>query len=141
MLNKSLIQFSAEGWGCVLSLLFGLRLNYGRGNDSNGDLLQKTCASTVVFHAPDTAAGHCQCTPLLETPAYTQASLAQSYVGTLLLSPGSWCTEGFVCASKSLYPQSCGSSVVKSYWPPKSNSLGLLNPFAGSPGWEICCGS
>ena len=43
--------------------------------------------------------------------------------------------------SKSLFPQSCLSSVVKSHWPPKSNSLGILNPFAKSPGWEICCGS
>ena len=38
-------------------------------------------------------------------------------------------------------PQSCGSSVIKSHWPPKSNSLGLLSPFAGSPGWETHCGS
>ena len=34
----------------------------------------------------------------LETPGHSQASLAQSFVGTLLLSPGSWCTQGFVCA-------------------------------------------
>ena len=40
--------------------------------------------------------------------------------------------------SKGLFPQSCGSSVIKSLWPPKSNSLGVLSPFAGSPGWEIC---
>ena len=36
--------------------------------------------------------------PPLETPGHSQASLAQSLVGTLLLSPGSWCTQGFVCA-------------------------------------------
>ena len=36
--------------------------------------------------------------PLLETPGHSQASLAQSVVGTLLLSPGSWCIQGFVCA-------------------------------------------
>ena len=40
MLNKSLIQFSVDGQGCVLSLLFDLRPNYGRGNEDNGDLLQ-----------------------------------------------------------------------------------------------------
>ena len=28
MLSKSLIQFSVDGWGCVPSLLFGLRPNY-----------------------------------------------------------------------------------------------------------------
>ena len=38
MFSKSLIQFSADGWGCVPSLQFGLRPNYGR---SNGDLLPK----------------------------------------------------------------------------------------------------
>ena len=39
-----------------------------------------------------------------------------------------------------VFPQSCGSFVTKSHWPPKSNSLWVLSPFAGSPGWEICCG-
>ena len=43
--------------------------------------------------------------------------------------------------SKSLSPQSCVRFVIKSHWPPKSNSLGVLSPFVGSPGWEICCGS
>ena len=38
MLSKSLIHFSVDGWGCVPSLLFDLRPNYGGGN---GDLLQK----------------------------------------------------------------------------------------------------
>ena len=36
--------------------------------------------------------------PLLETPGHAHTSLAQSLVGTLLLSPGSWCAHGFVCA-------------------------------------------
>ena len=38
MLSKSLIQFSIDGWGCVPSLLFDLRPNYGGGNEDNGDL-------------------------------------------------------------------------------------------------------
>ena len=41
MLGKSLNQFSVDGWGCVLSLLFDLKPNYGGGNEENGDLLQK----------------------------------------------------------------------------------------------------
>ena len=41
MLSKSLIQFSVDGQGCVPSLLFDLRLNYGGGNEGNDDLLQK----------------------------------------------------------------------------------------------------
>ena len=35
MLSKSLIQFSVDGWGCVPSLLFELRPNYGGGNEDN----------------------------------------------------------------------------------------------------------
>ena len=53
MLSKSLIQFSVEWWGCVPSLLFDLRPNYGVGNEENGDLLQK-----VQISAPNPAAGH-----------------------------------------------------------------------------------
>ena len=41
MPSKSLIQFSVDGQGCVPSLLFDLRPNYGGGNEDNGDLLQK----------------------------------------------------------------------------------------------------
>ena len=39
--SKSLIQFPADGWGCVPSLLLDLRPNYGGGNENNGDPLQK----------------------------------------------------------------------------------------------------
>ena len=43
--SKSLIQFSLDGGaggvGCVPSMLFDLRPNYGGGNEVNGDLLQK----------------------------------------------------------------------------------------------------
>ena len=109
MVNKSLFQFSVDEWGCVPSLLFGLRP-----------------------HFPPK--------PPLETPGHSQASLTQTPVGTLLPCPSSWCTQVPSVPSKSLFPQSCGSSVIKSHWPPKSNSLGVLNPFARSPGPEICCG-
>ena len=37
--NQSSDQFSVVGWGCIPSLLFDLRLNYGGGNEDNGDLL------------------------------------------------------------------------------------------------------
>ena len=42
--------------------------------------------------------------------------------------------------SKSLFSQSCASSVIKSHWPPKSNCLRVLNHFAGYPGWESVVG-
>ena len=97
MLSKSLIQFSVDGQGCVPSLLFDLQPNYGGGNEDNGDLLQKV-PCTAALSASDPAAGHRQPTPLPETPGHSQASLGQSLVGSLLLSPGFWCTQGPVCA-------------------------------------------
>ena len=36
MVKKSLIKYSTDGWGCVLSVFFGLRSNYGRIIESNG---------------------------------------------------------------------------------------------------------
>ena len=36
--------------------------------------------------------------PPPETPGHSQASLDQWLVGSLLLSPGSWCAQVFVCA-------------------------------------------
>ena len=41
MFSKSLTQFSVDGQGCVPSLLFDLRQNYGRGNEENDNLFQK----------------------------------------------------------------------------------------------------
>ena len=75
--SKSLIQFSADGWGCIPSLWFHLWLNYGRGNGSNVDLLQKdlcqhpTPPKTAVVSNPDPEAGHCQPIPLPETPKHS----------------------------------------------------------------------
>ena len=53
--------------------------------------------------ALDPTAGHCSPMSLPEIPGHSQASLAQSLVGSLLLFPGSWCTQRFV-PSKSLFP-------------------------------------
>ena len=144
-LSKSLIQFSVDGLGCVPSLLLGLRPNYGEGNKDNGDLLQKVPCR------------HCctQCPRPCSRPLLTHASAGDSWtltgmsgsVSCGVTAPFSWVlvhTSFFLCVpSKSLFPVSCVSSVIKSHWPPKSNSLGVLGPFAASPypGWEICCGS
>ena len=45
---------------------------------------------------------------------------------SFLLGPGAH--KVLFVPSKSLFPQSCVSSVIKSHWPPKSNSLGVLVP-------------
>ena len=39
MISKSSIQFSVDRRGCVPSLLFDLRPNYGGGDKDNFDLL------------------------------------------------------------------------------------------------------
>ena len=59
---------------------------------------QRPHACTAALSALDISAGHHL--PMLppETPGHSQASLGQSLVESLLLSPGSWCTQGFVCA-------------------------------------------
>ena len=59
---------------------------------------KKSHAHTATLRAPNPAAGHCQPTPPPEAPGHSQASLGQSLVGSLPLSPGSWCSQRFVCA-------------------------------------------
>ena len=73
-------------------------------------------AYTAILSVPSPAAGHHQPTPPLETPGYSLASLGQFLVGSLLLSPGSWCAQGSVWALKTrvYFPVLCksGSSMV-----------------------------
>ena len=68
MLSKSLIQFSVDGWGCVPSLLFDLRPNYGGGNEDNGTSFNRSHACTAALSDPGCAAGHLQPLPQPETP-------------------------------------------------------------------------
>ena len=134
MLSKSLIQLSVDVAGSVLSLWFCLRQP-----PSKRFMPAPPCSpQDFCIQCPNLEAGHCRPIPTPETPGHSQASLAQSLVGSLLLSPGSWCAQGFVCALQSLFLQSCRSPVIKSHWPPESNSLGVLSPFVRSPGWELC---
>ena len=61
-----------------------------------------------TLSVPNPAAGHCRPMPPLETPGHSWASLGQSLVGPLLLSPGSWCTQGSACAlQESVSPVLC----------------------------------
>ena len=94
--SKFLIQFSVNRLGCVPSLLFDL------SNEGNCNLIQKVSCSPGPMPPP-------------ETPGHSWASLSQSPLGSLLLSPGSWYTQGFFVPSKSLFCQSCvysGGSMV-----------------------------
>ena len=142
MLSNSLIQFSVDGGGPLLSLFFDLRPNYGGGNEDNGSLLQKVPRMHGRTQCPRPCSRppppHCLHWSLLDTHRQVWVSLLWSYC-SFLLDPGAH--KVLFVPSKGLFPQSCVSSIIKSHWPLKSNSLGVLSPFARSPGWDICCGS
>ena len=82
--------------------------NYGGGNEDNGYLLRKVPCMYCYIQCSQPCRG--PPTPPLETPGHSQASLSQSLVGSLRLSPGSWCTQGSVCALQESISQSCVSS-------------------------------
>ena len=70
---------------------------------------KRSHAYTATLSAPNPAASHHRLTPLLETPGHSQASLGQSLMGSLLLSPGSWCTRFSLCLPKVCFPVLCKS--------------------------------
>ena len=131
MLSKSLIQFSVEGQGCVLSLLFDLRPKYGGGNEDNGNLLQKGPVHALPHSVPLTlqlaTTDPCFCWRLLDTHQQVWVSLLWGHC-SFLLGPGAH--NALFVPSKNLFPQSCVSSLIQSHWPPKPTSLGVLSPFA-----------
>ena len=69
---------------------------------------RRSHARTAALNAPNPVAGHHQPTPPPETPGHSQASLGQSLMGSMLLSPGAH--KVLFVPSKSLFPQSCVSS-------------------------------
>ena len=102
-----------------------------------GTSFQRTYARTVLFSAPNPTEGHCQPTTLLETPGH-QRQVRLSFLWghcSFLLGPSA---KILFVASKSLLPQSCESSVIKSHWPSKTNSVGsqtlLSDPQVGKSG-------
>ena len=94
--------------GYVPSLLFDLRPNYGGGNEDNGDLLPKVPCRHCCTQCPQPCSRPLPTPASAETPGHSRPSLGQSLVGSLLLSPGSWCVEGSVCAlQESVSPVLC----------------------------------
>ena len=88
---------------CSLSVVC-LRPNYGRGNSGNASLLQKDFWPHCCIQFPNPAADHCWPTPLPETPELSQASLVQSFVGTLLLSLGPGVHRFCLCPPRVSFP-------------------------------------
>lgn len=80
--------------------------------------------------------------PPEKTLQHQQVGLVQSPVGSLLLSLGSWCMPRFyLCPTRVESVLNCGSSIIKSRWPSKSDSLGLPSSFVRSPGCEAWGGA
>ena len=74
---------------------------------------RRSHAHIATLSAPNPETGHCRPTSPQETPGHSRASLGQSLVVSLLLSPGAH--KVLFVPSKSLFPQSCvssGSSLV-----------------------------
>ena len=129
MLSKSLIQFSVDG---LCSLPAGWP-HYGGGNEGGGDLLQKVLCTLCCTQCPRPHSSHRRPMPLPETPGHSWASLGQFLVGSLLLCPGSWCAQGFVCAL-----QESVSPVVCKFWQLYSGVNGDLLQ-EGLCHTQICC--
>ena len=113
-----------------------MRPNHGGGNEDHGDLLQKvfllTLPRSVPYTLPQATADPCLCQRLLDTHEQVWVSLLRGHCSFLLVSGAQ---EVLFVPPKSLFPLSHVSSVIKSYWPPKSSSLGfsvpLQDPHAG----------
>ena len=108
MLNISLIQFSADGWSYVPSLLFTWGQTMVEVMKIMVTSLKRSHVCTATLSAPNPEAGHRQPTPPPETPGHSRTSLGQSLVGSLLLSVGSWHAQSSVCAlQESISPVLC----------------------------------
>ena len=110
MVSKSLTQFSVGRGSCVPSLLFTWGLTIVEVMKITVTSFKRSHACTATLRAPNHAAGHHRPIPPLETPGHSQASLRLSLVGSLLLSRGSYYTQGSVCALQESVSQSCVSS-------------------------------
>ena len=78
MLNKSIIQFSVDGWSCVPSLLFTWGQTMVAVMQIMVTSFKRSHACTAILTALNPAAGHHWPMPLLETPGHSQASLGQT---------------------------------------------------------------
>ena len=72
--------------------------------------VMKIMVMNATLSAPNPTAGHCQPMPPPETPGHSWASLGQSLLVSLLLSPGSSVHKILFVPTQSLFPQSCVSS-------------------------------
>ena len=128
VLSKSLIQLSVDG---LCSLPVGWP-HCGGGDEGSGDLLRKVPCTHCCTQRPQPRSSHRRPTPPPET-GHSRASLGKFLVGSLLLSPGSCCIQGFVCAL-----QESVSPVVCKFWRLYSGVNGDLLQ-EGLCHTQVCC--
>ena len=104
MLSKSLIQFSIYGQGCVPSLLFDLRPNYGGHKEDNG-LLSKGPGQALLHSVPQPCSR-----PLLTytsaRDSWTLTDMSES-VSCGVTAPFSWVllhTRFYLCPVRICFP-------------------------------------
>ena len=71
MLNKSIIQFSVDGWSCVPPLLFIWTPTVVEVMKIMVTSSGRSCACTAILIARNPEAGHHRPMPLLETPGHS----------------------------------------------------------------------
>ena len=129
MLSKYLIQFSTWDQTVVevkKIVVTSFKRSHACTDALSAPTLQQTTSNPRL------------CQRLLDTDRQAWLSLLWGHCSFLL---GLGVHRVLFVPSKSLFPQSCESSVIKFHWPPNSKSFGVLSPFVRSPDWEICCGS
>ena len=140
MLSKSLTQFSVDGWSWAPCLLFTWSQTMVEVMKIMETSFKRSHACTATLSAPNPKAGHHRSTPPLKTLGHPQASPGQSPVGSLFLSPGSWCTKLY-CALQESISQSCvssGSSMVGLIVTSSKQTYAIPTPRAPVPAADHC---
>ena len=141
MFNQSLIKFSLDLGFFVLSTLFGLRPNYSKSNEDNGDFFQKELCMHCCLQCP------WRCSRPLSTHASTRDFwLLTGKSGTISCGDAVLFFWLLVCTRFSLCPaRVCFPSPVEFL---ESNPTGLQSQIlwgsqylSQTPGWKIWCGS
>ena len=111
--------------------------NYGGGNEDNGNLPQKI----PCMHCYSPCPQPCSRPPLIHAFAGgSPTPTGKSPMGSLLLSPGSWCTR-FCCALQECISQFCvssGSSMVGLMVTSSQRTYAIPTPRAPVPAADHC---
>ena len=110
---------------------------YGLSGRVNGDLQED-----LHQRAPSRTAAASETRPTYTSTGYPPTLARRSGSVSYRITapfPSDLCTRFCLCpkGGSLCFPYSCGSPVIIAHWSPKSDSLGILSPFARSPGWKV----